>query len=456
MQCQIDEYWDRIFVGCHTSISRCKCSRLALVILSSNNMARALRLGMCTAMSVACLASVACNRHPFPVAPPGYREFAYVSNGGSDTVSVLDLVNLRQDRTLQVGGHPSGMAVNPHRDEVYVVNTPAGAVDVIDTDSNRVVATIPVRKTPYFVDVDAEGARAYVANSGSNSVSVIDLIARREVGVVDTGGQPGVARISADGRSLVVSNRGSGSVSVFGVEPLPKKSKVTLGLPILGEKRDSFRKIPLPRLRATFAGCPGATDIAILPYSTKAFIACSGGHHVMAVALAQPADSLAVKQNPSLGVDHLLALLDVGKSPVHLAMKPDGGQIFCANFDSDSISAIDTESNEVTRTDAIADGPVRGVVSSDGSTLWIANFNADSINLWSIDDSASLGGVRTGRAPDALAFSADGHLLLAADAKSGDVAVIRTQDKNGPELFTMLPAGASPNAIVVKAMRGKP
>jgi hypothetical protein len=66
------------------------------------------------------------------------------------------------------------------------------------------------------------------------------------------------------------------------------------------------------------------------------------------------------------------------------------------------------------------------------------------------------GSVRTGHAPDALAFSADEHLLLAADAHSGDVSVIRTVDKNGPALFTILPAGGSPNAIVVKAMQGKP
>src|SRR6185312_2612922 len=204
-----------------------------------------------------------------------------------------------------------------------------------------------------------------------------------------------------------------------------------------------------------FSGCPGATDVAILPYSTKAFIACSGGHQVMAVALAQAPDSRAVRQNPSLATDRMLALLDVGRTPVQLALKPDGGQIFCANFASDSISSIDTETDEVTRTDTIADGPVRGIVSNDDSTLWIANFGADSINLWSIDDSQSLSGVRTGRAPDAIAFSADEHLLLAADAKSGDVSVIRTQDKNGPELFTMLPAGASPNDIVVKAMPGK-
>ena len=415
------------------------------------------REAVCIAAALATLALTGCNRHPFPVAPAGYREFAYVANSGSNTVSVLDLVNLRQDRTLQAGLQPSGLAINPKRDEAYVVNTGSGTVSVIDTNLNQIVATIPVHKLPYFIDVDTPGQRAYVANSGSNSVSIIDLNARREIGVLGAGEQPGLARVSPDGRSLVVSNRGSGSVSIYGMEPQPAKAPA-LGIPLLSGRtagNQSGARTILPRLRATFAGCPGATDIAILPYSTKAFIACSGGHQVMAVALAQAADSRAVKQNPSLATDHMLALLDVGKTPVQLALKPDGGQIFCANFDSDSISSIDTESDEVTRTDTIADGPVRGIVSKDDSTLWIANFGADSINLWSIDDSQSLGGVRTGRAPDAMAFSNDEHLLLAADAKSGDVSVIRTQDKNGPELFTMLPAGASPNNIVVKAMPGK-
>jgi hypothetical protein len=63
--------------------------------------------------------------------------------------------------------------------------------------------------------------------------------------------------------------------------------------------------------------------------------------------------------------------------------------------------------------------------------------------------------VRTGHAPDALAFSADQHLLLAADAQSGDVAVIRVNEQDGPALFTILPAGQSPNAIAIKAMQRK-
>jgi YVTN family beta-propeller protein len=353
------------------------------------------------------------------------------------------------------------MAVNPKRDEVYVVNTGTaaggGSVSVIDTDTNRVVATIPVHKLPYFIDVDAAGHRAYVANSGSNNVSIIDLDSRRELGVVGAGEQPGVARISADMRSLVVTNRGSGSVSIFDVTPSIAETKPIL--PGLPAKLKPSQDESLPRLRATFSGCPGATDAVILPYTsaTKAFIACSGGHQVMAVSLSVAADSWEAKQNPSLLTDHMLTLMDVGETPVQLAMKPDGGEIFCSNFGSGSFSEIDTQSNEVGGTYPIGNKPVFGIVDSGGSTLWVSSFGSDSVNVWSIDDSMNAGHVDTGHSPDALAFSADEYLLLAADARSGDVSVIRTVDRSGaPALFTMLPAGGSPNAIVVKAMNTKP
>jgi YVTN family beta-propeller protein len=394
-----------------------------------------------------------CKRNSFPDVPPGYREFAYVSNGKSNTVSVLDLVYVRQDRTLQVGNQPTGVTANPKRNEVYVVNTGSGSVSVIDTASNTVVATIPVHSLPYFIDVDASGHRAYVANSGSNSVSVIDLDARREIAVAGTGEQPGLARISPDGRSLVVTNRGSGSVSVFAVEPYIEPAM--RGIPGLAPTPKAAS--PVPRLRAAFAGCPGATDAVILPDSSKAFIACSSGHQVMVISLAAAPDTLAARQDPTLLTDHMLTRVEVGQTPLHLALKPDGGQIFCSNFKSDSVSSINTQTNEVSRTDTIANQPVYSVVSADNSTLWISNFGADSVNLWSIDDGKMEPySVRTGHAPDALAFSADQHLLLAADAQSGDVSVIRTTDKNGPALFTILPAGQSPNAIAIKAMQGKP
>ena len=399
---------------------------------------------LAAAASLALLAACSgCRHNGFPDVPAGYHEFAYVSNGGSNTVSVLDLVYLRQDRTLRVGDDPTGLAVNPRRNEVYVVNTKSDSVSVIDAETNSVVATIPVHHRPYFISVDADGHRAYVANSGSNSVSVIDLDQRREVAVVGTGEQPGLARISPDDRTLVVTNRNSGSVSLYDVAPYQATPS------------DSSNPSPILHFRAAFSGCPGATDAVILPDSSKVFVACSGGHQVMAVSLAADPKSWNAKQNPSLLTDHLLTLLDVGKTPVNLAMKPDGGEIFVSNFDSDSISEIDTWNNQVGWTQAIGNKPTHGIVSRDNSSLWVSNFGADSLSLYSIDDGRVVSSVHTGSEPDALAFSADEHLLLAADAHSGDVSVIRTQDKAGPTLFTILPAGNSPNAIVTKAFKLK-
>jgi YVTN family beta-propeller protein len=384
----------------------------------------------CVALAAAALTLTSCRRRGFPEYPADYREFAYVTNGGSYTVTVLDLVNLRQERILQVGAAPTGITANPERNEVYAVNSGSGTVSVIDTEKNRVAATIAVHRKPYFIDVDSTGRRAYVANADSNNVSVIDLDKRREIGAIGVGETPGLAKISPDGKSLVVTNRVSGSVSIAD----PDKFKV----------------------RAVFEGCPQATDAVILPDSSKAFVACSGGHQVMAIGLARPSSP-----NDSEHTDRLLSFLDVGKTPVHLALKPDGGEIFVSNFDSDSISEIATGTNEVGGAYLVGAHPSCGIVSADNAFLWISNFNADSIGVYSIDDGRLINTVHVGGGPDALAFSTNGFLLLAVDARSGDVSVVRTQTyaANGTvvigSLFTMLPAGEKPNAIAVKSFRVK-
>jgi YVTN family beta-propeller protein len=369
---------------------------------------------------------VGCRSHEFPDYAANYREYAYITNGGSNTVTVLDVVNLRQDKVIPVGSNPTGVAANPKRNEVYVINSGSNSVSVIDVERNAVVATIPVRQKPYFISVDADGTRAYVANSGSNNVSVIDLRSRREIAAVGVGEGPGVAAVSPDGSAVVVSNRLGNSVSV--IDPATEK------------------------VRSVWSGCPGATDVAILPDSSKAFIACSNGHQVMAIALstpppASPRARLSTRQvNPK---DQLLAILDVGKTPVRLILKPDGGEIFAVNFDGASLSEIDTSTNEVGGAYMVGSHPVAGIATADNSALYVSDFDADLLGVFSIDDGELLPvQPRTGDGPDAMAFSNAGHLLLVVDARSGDVAVIRTATNS---LLTMFPVGAKPNDIAVKA-----
>ena len=103
---------------------------------------------------------------------PAYREYAYVTNGKSNTVSVIDLRTFQPAKTIRVGSEPTGIAANSKKNEIYVVNTQSNSVSVIDAERNEVVATIGVHAAPYFIDVSADGKRAYVANSKSANVSV--------------------------------------------------------------------------------------------------------------------------------------------------------------------------------------------------------------------------------------------------------------------------------------------
>ena len=373
-----------------------------------------------------------CRPHDFPEYPANYREFVYVTNGLSGTLTVLDAVNLRLDRELRVGQNPVAVRASPTRNEVYVVNAGAaagmGSVSVIDAENNSVVATIPVLREPVSIEVAQDGKLAWVANRGSNAISVLDLVNRQEIARLGAGKEPAEARLAPDGKTLVVANLGDGSASVFDA--------------------------PAGGLRAVFEDCPGADDITILPDSSKAFVACSAGHQVMSIALARKAtDGLqAGTQAGTRQPDRLAALMDVGLGPVQLALKPDGGELFVSNSASNTISEVVTNTDDVGGAYLMGDGPIRGLVSRDNMMLYEANFKSQYVTVYSVEDGKRLNSVRVGDGPSAMAFSTAGNLLFVVDTRSSDVAVIRTRTA-GKELFafTMLPTGRGPNAIAVKS-----
>jgi len=377
----------------------------------------------------ALVALTACSKQDFPQYPANYREYAYVANSGSGTVTVLDVVNVRVDREIAVGQNPVAVAASPRRNEVYVVNAGPeggqGSLSVIDAEKNALAATIPLHRKPLAIELDAEGALAYVANSGSNSISIIDLKARQTIAEIGAGEEPVAVRSSPDGRTLVVANRRGNSVSVI----------------------DAAGR----NVRAVFDGCLGAADVVILPDSSKAFVACSAGHQVMAIALA---DSKSNAGRP----DRMEALLDVGRVPMQLALKPDGGELFVSNAGSDSISEVVTSTDDVGGAYLMGDAPVRGLVSSDNAMLYVANSRSQYVTPYAIDDGRRLKSIHVGDGPAALAFSTNGFFLFVVDNRSGDVAVVRAvgmdyeaENRAATQLlFAILPTGRGPDAIAVK------
>ncbi len=226
------------------------------------------------------------------------------------------------------------------------------------------------------------------------------------IGNVRVGASPGMARISPDGSTLVVSNRGDNTVSVIDAKSL--------------------------RVRATLPVCKQPEDIAILPDSSKAFVSCSGSSQVASIRLRSSAraekDGTQKSGAEKIGTendDRVLALLDVGRTPVSLTLKPDGGELMVSNFDSDSISIIETGNDEVSSSPEIGQHPSRGVVTADNSRLYVSNFGSNSVAVYDIDMGRLIFTFNVGSHPDSLALTPDQNYLLVVDTESGDVTVIQ-------------------------------
>ncbi|MGB8023693.1 MAG: hypothetical protein WCF06_05185, partial [Nitrososphaeraceae archaeon] len=71
------------------------------------------------------------------------------------------------------------VGASPHRvalcmSKTYVTNSGSNTISVIDGKTNKVVATIPSGYLPNGVASDETYSKIYVTNSGSNNISVIN------------------------------------------------------------------------------------------------------------------------------------------------------------------------------------------------------------------------------------------------------------------------------------------
>ena len=122
--------------------------------------------------------------------PAEAAPFAYVTNQGSNTVSVIDTATNTVVATVAVGSNLVGVAVTPDGTHVYVANAVDNTVSVIRTAINTVVKKIPVGTTPNGVAVTPDGALVYVVNFSSNNVSVIARPGNTVVKTIPVGSGP--------------------------------------------------------------------------------------------------------------------------------------------------------------------------------------------------------------------------------------------------------------------------
>ncbi|MCZ7585401.1 MAG: YncE family protein [Deltaproteobacteria bacterium] len=161
---------------------------------------------------------------PYDVVLSNSGRYAFVSNHGADSVSVLDLnAGGAEIETVPVGVHPEMMAMSPDGTRLYVANADSDDVSVIDTASYNTVDVYPLHLTPddrtgaspVAVEVSADGSRLYVTSSSLNSVDILNAATGDVLGRLPTGWYPTNACLDeANGRLFVTNGKGVGSAGL--------------------------------------------------------------------------------------------------------------------------------------------------------------------------------------------------------------------------------------------------
>jgi len=113
-----------------------------------------------------------------------------------------------------------------------------------------------------------------------------------------------------------------------------------------------------------------------------------------------------------------LAEIDVGRQPHDVAFHPDGSRAYVSNRLDDDVSIVDVASREVTGRLPVGDEPHGLLVDRSGRTLFVADASADRISVVDLETGTETKRLAASRNPWSMALSPDGSRLLVTNALS--------------------------------------
>ena len=260
--------------------------------------------------------TVGTNPASIAITPNG--QYVYVTNVGSNSVSVISTSSNSVVSTITVGSNPNGVAITPNGQYVYVANSQYGSsgggntVSVISTSSNSVVSTIPVGTTPWGVAITPNGQYVYVTNTGSASVSVISTSSNSVVSTIHVGIEPLGVAITPNGQYVYVDNSGLGTgttVSVISTSSNSVVSTIPVGI--------------------------NPHSVAITPNGQYVYVTNGASNTVSVI---------------STSTNTVTTTITAGSAPQGVTITPDGQYVYVANLHGDTVSVISTSSNSVVTT----------------------------------------------------------------------------------------------------------
>ena len=157
--------------------------------------------------------------------------FAYVSNEGSGTISIIDVADDQVVAEIAGAGKPRGMAVSPDGRTVYVSDQAGDRLIVFDAATKRATGSVALGRSPEGVGMSADGRWVAIAVEESNEVAFVDArTATLAFSVRVSGRNPEHAVFAPDGRRVFVSAEDGRSVDVIDVAARRVVAEIAVGM----------------------------------------------------------------------------------------------------------------------------------------------------------------------------------------------------------------------------------
>ena len=161
--------------------------------------------------------------------------FAYVSNVGSGSVSVIDIENKKLSTVFVFQPGTEGLAITPNGKELWVANRNDSSVTVVNTSNGEELAVLPAHQVAFRVKAIPNGEFVVVSNGLSGNLSIYNAQTRkflRDIDLVsDKGPQPVPVGIATEPGSdyLFVCLAGYNEVAVISTKDWLVKARITTG-----------------------------------------------------------------------------------------------------------------------------------------------------------------------------------------------------------------------------------
>ncbi len=340
---------------------------------------------------------------------------------------------------------------------IYATNEESDNVSVINRETEEVVATIMVGRRPRGIGVGSgpERLKVYVANSDSNSVSVIDPTTNKVENEIPIrfGRQPqdlASARLSPDRELIFIANYGSHNVSVVDAATYQEIEKIEVGNGPVAVAVDP----PVERLIGTTV--LSTEDINFLKNYREKFL--------NVYIVNKNSNTISILRIDILnGKTRDVMNINVGWSPVAIAMDYQRGKIYVANYGSDNLSVIDVlEVAKGDRSGAVSTienvgTSVTGVIADPSfdrvyllkdmpAEIMIIRPFSEKLSSFKTVITPIMGTIPVGISPRALLLDPESRKLYVVNRGSNSVSVI---DKITKREEQVIPVGKKPYGIAI-------